>query len=269
MEKSIPVAYDLSSHHALGGGSYAFKTRYPLYLKTLLSDRSRRTEVNIIIQPYSPAHIGTMCSLGLAFILARRLIDEGLDVSVTCDLWDRAKGEEMTIDGVVYQKSLRDKGTFQKHLPGYVQIINELASQYRVHHRIRMEEEFGSNPEIPDVRCEIVIRRELYGKVLAPERGSLAFRASCPECGLVEKYGTRNVYADDGSAVTFQCPSHGLFTCNAPKRKATDSSSTASSSILSLDSSTKKHLTTGLRFAEAIMRGSGRSNCYGDFCPSP
>ncbi|KAJ9415928.1 hypothetical protein QL093DRAFT_2567519 [Fusarium oxysporum] len=129
-----------------------------------------------------------MCSLGLAFVLARRLLDEGLDVSVTCDLWDRAKGEQMTIDGVVYQKSLRDKGTFQKHLPGYVQIINELASRYRVYHRIRMEEEFMSNPEIPDVLREIVIKRGFYGKVLAPERGSLAIRASCPECGLVEKY---------------------------------------------------------------------------------
>ncbi|KAF5630126.1 hypothetical protein F52700_7484 [Fusarium sp. NRRL 52700] len=77
-----------------------------------------------------------------------------------------------------------------------------------------MEEEFMSNPEIPHVLREIVIRRELYGKALAPERGSLAIRASCPGCGLVEKYGTRNLYADDGSAVTFQCPSHGLFTCN-------------------------------------------------------
>ncbi|KAL7755230.1 hypothetical protein ACKLNR_014987 [Fusarium oxysporum f. sp. zingiberi] len=214
MEQSTPVAYDLASHHALGGGSYAFKTRYPLYLKTLLSDPGQRTEVNITIQPNRPAHVGTMCSLGLAFVLARRLLDEGLDVSVTCELWDRAKGEQMTIDGVVYQKSLRDKGTFQKHLLGYVQIINELASRYRVHHRIRMEEEFMSNPEIPDVLREIVIKRGFYGKVLAPERGSLAIRASCPECGLVVKYGTRNVYADDGSTVTFQCPSHGPFTCN-------------------------------------------------------
>ncbi|KAF5017286.1 hypothetical protein F66182_10801 [Fusarium sp. NRRL 66182] len=182
MEQSMPIAYDLASHHALGGG--------------------RRTEVNVIIQP------GTLCSL------ARRLLDEGQDVSVTCDLWDRARGEQITIDGAVYQKSLRDKGEFQKHLPGYVQIINELSSRYRVHHRIRMEEEFMSNPEIPDVLREIVIQRDFYAKVLAPERGSLAIRASCPECGLVDKYGTRNVCADDGSTVTFKCPSYGFFTCN-------------------------------------------------------
>ncbi|KAF9765897.1 hypothetical protein IL306_001742 [Fusarium sp. DS 682] len=211
MEHSMPIPYDLASHHALGGGSYAFKTRSPLYLKTLLADPGRRTEINIIIQPNSPPYIGTMCSLGLAFIIARRLIEEGLDISVT---WDCAKGEQMTIDGIIYQKSLRDKEKFQKHLLGYVQILSDLASKYRVHHRIRMEEEFMSNPEIPGVLRDIIMKRDSYGKALAPETGSLAIRASCPECGLVEKYGTQNLYADDGSAVTFPCPTHGQFTCN-------------------------------------------------------
>jgi len=214
MEKQIPIAYDLSSHHALGGGSYAFKTGYPAYLKTLLPDPSRRTEVNVIIQPNSSPNIETLCSLGLAFVIARRLIDEGLEVSVTCDLWDRAKGEQITIDGIVYQKSLRDKGKFQKYLPSYVEIASELANRYKVHHRIRMEEEFLSNPEIPGVLHDVVTKREFFGKALAPGGGSLAIRAGCPECGLVDKYGVNNVYSEDGSIVTFKCPSHGLYTCS-------------------------------------------------------
>ncbi|KAM0289865.1 hypothetical protein ACHAO9_005750 [Fusarium lateritium] len=77
-----------------------------------------------------------------------------------------------------------------------------------------MEEEFMSNPEIPVVLQDIINKRDFYGKFLAPETGALAIRAACPNCGLVEKYGTKNVYADDGSTVTFECPSHGKFTYN-------------------------------------------------------
>lgn len=98
----IPIAYGFSSHHALGGGSYVFKPNYCTYLKTLLTQQNSRTEINIIIQPNCSAHIGTLCSLGLAFVISRRMADLGLDVAVTCDLWDRAKGEQTTIDGVIY-----------------------------------------------------------------------------------------------------------------------------------------------------------------------
>ncbi|RSL57327.1 hypothetical protein CEP53_006525 [Fusarium sp. AF-6] len=211
MADDIPVAYDLASHHALGGGSYAFKSDYPPYLKTLLRDPSQRTEVNIIIQPNCSPHVGTLCSLGLAFVVARRLADIGLDVSVTCDLWDRAKGEQYTIDGVVYQRSLRDKGTFQRYLPHYVEILSTLSERYRVPHHLRMEEEFLSNREIPSVLRDLILNREFYGRYLAPGRAALAIRAGCPTCGLVEKYGTKNIYAEDGSSVSFECPTHGRF----------------------------------------------------------
>jgi hypothetical protein len=86
MDVPVPVAYELLSHHALGGGSYAFKIGYPAYLRASLPEPDRRTEVNVIIQPNSTPHIGTLCCLGLTFIIARRLLDKGLDVSVTCDL---------------------------------------------------------------------------------------------------------------------------------------------------------------------------------------
>ncbi|KAF0314911.1 hypothetical protein GQ607_017855 [Colletotrichum asianum] len=170
MEKQIPIAYDLA------------------YLKTLLHNPDRRTDINIIIQPNSSPHIGTLCSLGLTFVVARRLMDLGLDISITCDLWDRAKGEQYTINNTVYQRGLRDTGRFQK-----------------------MEEEFLSNKEIPSVLRDIILKRDFFGKYLAPERNSLAIRAACPKCGLVDKYGTKNVYADDGLSVSFECPDHGRF----------------------------------------------------------
>jgi predicted RNA-binding Zn-ribbon protein involved in translation (DUF1610 family) len=75
-----------------------------------------------------------------------------------------------------------------------------------------MEEELMSNPGMPGVLRDIISKRDFYGKFLAPETGALAIRAACPNCGLVEKYGTKNLYEDNGSTVTFECPSHGKFT---------------------------------------------------------
>src|SRR5436305_13640619 len=51
----IPIAYEPTAHHALGGGSYAFQKDYAKYLKSMLPVGAR-TEVNIIIQPNSSPH---------------------------------------------------------------------------------------------------------------------------------------------------------------------------------------------------------------------
>ncbi|KAJ8119425.1 hypothetical protein ONZ43_g3616 [Nemania bipapillata] len=208
------IAYDLVSHHALGGGSYVFKSNYPAYLKTLLSDPEQRTELNIVIQPNCSPHIGALCSLGLTFVVTRRMLDIGLDVSITCDLWDRANGGQTTIDGVVYQRTLRDVGKFQRFLPDYVEILRILGDTYHVNYRLRLEEEFLSNSEIPGVVRDIILKRDYYAKYLAPEKGFLAIRSACPQCGLIEKYGTKNMYAEDGSSVSFECPIHGRFSYN-------------------------------------------------------
>lgn len=205
----IPIAYDLSSHHALGGGSYVFKSDYLQYLKTLLPAESKRTEFNIIIRPNSSPHVGTLCSLGLAFIVARRLQDLGKEVMVRCDLWDRAKGEQYEIGGIKYQRSLRDTGRFQQYLPDYTHILQWLANKYAIEYRLRFEEEFLQQQGMPAVLQKIVKDRSILGKYLMPSTGFLALRASCPTCGLVDKYGVNNLYSDDSTCISFQYPHHG------------------------------------------------------------
>ncbi len=215
--KLIPIAYDLASHHALGGGSYVFKSDYAAYLKTLLPQPTSTTEINIIIQPNCSPHVGTLCSVGLAFVVARRMADLGLDVIVTCDLWNRAKGEQMTIDGLVYQRGLHDTGKFQSYLPGYEALLKELSGRYGVRYKVRVEEEFLGMDGIPKVLQKVIRDRESLAKYLAPSTGSLAIRAGCPDCGLVDKYGVKNKYSADGSEVSFHCPFHGRFSYNTEK----------------------------------------------------
>ena len=88
----IPVAYDLTSHHA-----EALILKFDVACNCLSS-----TARFIHVQPNSSPHIGTLCSLGLAFVVARRLQDLGLDVVVRCDLWDQARGEQKEINGTQY-----------------------------------------------------------------------------------------------------------------------------------------------------------------------
>lgn len=209
--QSSPIAYDMASHHALGGGSYVFKTDFPLYLNSLLLHPEERTEINIIIQPNSSPHVGTLCSLGLAFVVAARMKKIGNEVMVVCDLWDRAKGEELVVNDISYQRGLRDTGKFQQHLWEYKDVLANLSRTYGIEHRIRLEEEFLMGDKMGGVVQNIIKKREFFGKYLAPSTGMLAVRAACPKCGLVDKYGVNNIYAQDGSTVSFECPQHGRF----------------------------------------------------------
>lgn len=137
--------------------------------------------------------------------------DIGEDAVVVCDLWDRAKGEQQTINGVIYQKSLRETGRIEQHLSDYEEILGTLSKRYDGPYRLRFEEEFLKSPEIPDVLRDIIKTRSELAHVLAPSTGRLAIRAACPACGIADKYGTNNIYAEDGSSVSFECPHHGRF----------------------------------------------------------
>ncbi|QVM06920.1 hypothetical protein D8B26_001623 [Coccidioides posadasii str. Silveira] len=156
-QQKLQIAYDMTSHHALGGGSYIFKSGYSGYLRSLLPHPEARTEINIIIQPNSSPHVGTLCSLGLAFVLTRREKDIGTDVTVVCDLWDRAKGEQIVINNITYQRSLRDTGKFQEFLPDYTELLAILSNRYGITHRIRLEEEFLKSDGVGGIIREIVV----------------------------------------------------------------------------------------------------------------
>lgn len=87
-----------------------------------------------------------------------------------------------------------------------------LSRRYEIDYKIRLEEEFLMSEGMSDIVKSIIQERGSLGKVLAPNEGSLAIRAACPECGLVDKYGVNNRYSSDGTSVSFECPQHGRFT---------------------------------------------------------
>lgn len=206
------IPYDGVSHHALGGGSYAFKDDYPQYLAKLLKG-GPKVEINLIIQPNSSPHFGTLFSMALTFCLAHHLAKDGLQPTVVLDFWDNAKSEQAEIDGIIYQKGLRTTGKLFDNLADYYEILEYMKKRFNVDYRIRMEQDFLRDARMPDVVRAIIHDRDVLGGSLSPSTGQLAIRSACPVegCGLVDKYGRNNVYDLGNDVVHFICPLHGPF----------------------------------------------------------
>lgn len=114
---------------------------YPEYLMSLLPAGASHTEINISLQSNCSPYFGTLCSLTLAFILAERLQKPGLDVLMTCDLRDKTKGEQMEINGIIYQRNLRATGELKNYLPEYEDLCLTLATKYGVKPILRQEKD--------------------------------------------------------------------------------------------------------------------------------
>ncbi|KAF8875884.1 hypothetical protein CPB84DRAFT_1817748 [Gymnopilus junonius] len=164
-DQLLQVAWDPQSHHALAEAQY---------LETLLPKDVKYTVINVIIQPNSSPHIRTLSSLVLTFVVAWCLQKLGRDVV-----------EQLEVNGVVYQRSLRDMQSC-------------LGQRYGVKWQMRFEAEFFSRMGMPNVIHHIITNRDALGKSLAPSSSVLALRAPCPTC------------AD----IFFKCPYHGVFSYN-------------------------------------------------------
>ena len=161
--------------------------------------------------------MGTIINFAVAFFIARRLQQEyDRSVIVSLDLVDTAPSDQLTIDGLRYQRSLRFTREMDKYMPDFIEILDVLEKRTGVQYRVRTQAEFLGGPFIPAALHQIVRDRDILGPSFSPNTGKLAIRAACPHdgCGLTDKGGARNVYSysDDGeSTIEFQCPEHGPY----------------------------------------------------------
>jgi hypothetical protein len=101
--------YDYVLYNAPGGGSYAFKENYVEYLIKQLNNK-KNPIINVVMQPNSSPHFGTIFNIGLAFCLCKYMLNKGIVPNLIFDMWDNAKSKQFEINGVVYQKGLRTTG---------------------------------------------------------------------------------------------------------------------------------------------------------------
>ncbi|KLJ06205.1 hypothetical protein EMPG_10367 [Blastomyces silverae] len=205
------VPHDGEAHHPLGAGSYYFKKHLIKYL----NDQCARPTIAVHIgsQPNCSPHIGNITTFAVGFTLAAALQKKfKREVRAKFVYVDSAPspGQEMDINGIVYQKSLRHTGDFKGNQTPFVKVLDWLSDISGVQYDIETQHLWLSNAAFPGVLRTIVAQHEVLGPHLSPDRGKLAIRASCPHdgCGLADKHGVNNQYHDEGR-ITFVCPNHG------------------------------------------------------------
>ena len=213
------IQHDNISHNPLGGGAYIFGDSLIQHLN--LHCTKPRIIINIGCQPNSSPHMGTIINFAVAFFIARKLQQgHNRSVLVSLDLVDTAPSDQLTINGLRYQRSLRFTREMDKYMPDFIEILDALSTRTGVTYRVRKQAEFLAGPFIPAALRQIVRDRDTLGPSFSPKTGQLAIRAACPHatrCGLTDKHGARNVYSysDNGeSMIEFHCPEHGAYKLN-------------------------------------------------------
>ena len=158
--------------------------------------------------------MGTIISFTVAFFIAKLQQDHNRNVLISLDLVDTAPSDQLSINGLRYQRSLRATREMDKYMPDFIEILDALEKRTGVQYRVRTQADFLGGPFIPTALQQIVRDRDILGPSFSPNTGQLAIRAACPHvgCGLADKDGARNVYsysADGESTIEFQCPEHG------------------------------------------------------------
>ena len=142
--------------------------------------------------------MGTIISFTVAFFIARKLQqDHNRSVLISLDLVDTAPSDQLTINGLRYQRSLRATREMDKYMPDFIEILDALEKRTGVQYRVRMQADFLGGLFIPAALQQIVRDRDILGPSFSPNTGQLAVRAACPHvgCGLADKDGARNVYS--------------------------------------------------------------------------
>lgn len=202
-------------YHPLGGGSYVFEKDL---VKFLLSKVEKdNIKISIGAQPNSSPHFGTLTVFNLAFATAKKLADtdSSKNVSILFEVVDTAPSETVTIEGVKYQKSLKQTGAINNYLHQYVEILEYLKLKTNINYEIRMQSEFNKQKEIYPIVKNIIQNRDKIKDVLDPKHGNLRVRVSCTECGLSDKNSVNNSY--DNNEIVSRCPVHGEFKTNIEK----------------------------------------------------
>jgi len=210
----MKILHDNEVHHPLGGGSYVFKKKYVDYILS----RNPKSDIKISIgaQPNGSPHFGTITTFSLAFSLAQQLKNKGKNVLVILELVDTAIAEDHSFGDIRYQKSLAYTKEIDQHIGHYQELLSKLSSYSGVNFEIRGQGEFNSHRKMPQVISKIIKEKEKIGSLLSPESKVIALRVACPQCGLADKHGKKNVYAGNNTVIS-SCPEHGWHSIDIKK----------------------------------------------------
>jgi hypothetical protein len=187
--------HDRVVHHPFGAGLYYFKENLVKYL-------SKQCPKHAIVlhmgsQPNCSPHIGNITTFATGFALAAALrANLCREVRIQFIYVDSAPtpGQDITINGIRYQRSLKQTGDFWTNQSLFAKVLDQLSNLSKVPYDIETQNFWLSKPVFPTVLRDIVAQNKTLGSHVSPETGKLDIRASCPRegCGLADKHGVNN-----------------------------------------------------------------------------
>lgn len=208
------LPYDGKNYNPLGGASYIFKDDIINYI--LMKSKKNKIKISIGAQPNLSPHLGTLTTIILSFLFAKQIkIVSDKEVEVLYEIIDTAPSETKIINGLKYQKSLRDTQKMDDFMAEYIEILEYLKNKLNVKYTIRYQKEFNLQKEIPIILGKIIDNREYIAKHLDPKNSRLKIRSSCPECGLSDKDSINVKFKNKD--IIFNCPFHNEYKVNFEK----------------------------------------------------
>lgn len=203
------IECDGKVYNPLGGGSYVFEKDIANFLL------QKFTKDNIVIsigaQPNSSPHFGTLIVFSTAFSLAKKMkeINPNLNVKVLFEVVDTAPSETVEINGVKYQRSLKNTGKINNNFNDYMEILEYFKTIDNVDYLIRFQSEFNKQPYIYPIVKKLIEKQDDISKILDPKYKNLRVRVACPCCGLADKNSSTTKFENE--CVYSVCPVHGEY----------------------------------------------------------
>lgn len=203
------IECDGKVYNPLGGGSYIFEKDIVNFLL------QKFTKDNIVIsigaQPNSSPHFGTLIVFSTAFSLAKRMkeVNPKLNIKVLFEVVDTAPSETVEINGVKYQRSLKNTGKINNNFNDYMEILEYFKEVDNVDYLIRFQSEFNKQLYIYPIVKKLIEKQEDISKLLDPKYKNLRIRVACPYCGLADKNSLTTKFENE--FVYSVCPVHGEY----------------------------------------------------------
>ena len=206
------IECDDKVYNPLGGGSYVFEKDIANFL--LKKFNKDRIVISIGSQPNSSPHFGTLIVFSTAFSLAKKMSDLSptKNVTVLFEVVDTAPSETLEIDGVKYQRSLKNTGKINNNFGDYMEILEYFKKLTGINYNIRFQSEFNKQKYIYPIVREVIQNRNILSPILDPKYEKLRIRVACPKCGLADKNGINTRF--EGDNIISYCPEHGEFITN-------------------------------------------------------
>lgn len=206
---------DFQVYHPLGGASYVFEHDIINYI--LRKSKKRKIVISVGAQPNSSPHFGTLCVFSLAFSLAKMIKETscGKEVSVLFEVVDTAPSKTIEINGIKYQKDLKDSNKMKDSMNDFQEILDYFSKKNNISYSIRNQNAFNSQKDIKNILKNIVSKQDEIRYLLDPDNGRLRMRCTCPKCGLVDKEGINTTIEND--IIKSICPEHGEYIVNYMK----------------------------------------------------